>query len=265
MTCVWLSLSCSRFQSIRKSTSWREKYQAALSYYEASKYNKAGLLLEDILPLVRGMKEGEEALFTYAYTQYHQAQYLVSAEYFKTFAQTYPRSERTEEANYMYAYSSYLTTEPYYLDPSYTYTALSALQSFIEAYPSSSYRSEAQRMVNELQERLAKKAFVGAKQYYKLSYYKAAHIALKDFRASFPDASYVEESSYLSIKSLYFWAAYSIPSKQLSRYRSFCASYEDFVDTYPESSYLGELEQLYAKGLSRITALNLSQRAGILN
>ena len=258
-------VACSRFQGIRKSASWREKYQAALSYYQASKYNKAGLLLEDILPLVRGAKEGENALFIYAYTQYHQKQYLLSTEYFKVFTQTYPRSDQTEEASYMHAYSSYLTTEPFYLDPSYTYTALLALQAFIETYPSSSYRPEMQRIVNELQARLAQKSFEIAKQYYKLRYYKAAHIALKDFKQSFPDALYVEESESLNIKSLYFWALYSIPSKQLSRYRSFRAAYEGFIDAHPESIYLSDLEQLYTKSLAIIGELNLKKTAVISN
>ena len=240
---------CTRFSRVRKSPLWQEKYKAAVKYYEAGKYAKASLLLEDVMPLIRGTSEGEEGLFMYAYTQYYQKQYILSAEYFRLFAKTYPRSSKAEEASYMHAYSRYLNTEPYYLDPDPTYEALDALQAFIETYPQSKDRPRAQSIVDELQGRLAEKAFRSAKQYYQLSYYKAAVFSLKDFSRSFPDSKYVEESKSIHIQTEYKWAKQSVSEKQYSRYQSMRESYEAFVDAYPNSIYLAQLSSLYKSAL----------------
>ena len=255
LLCVQLLGACGRFQRVRKSSSWKEKYKAAVSYYQAAKYNKASLLLEDILPLIRGATEGEEGIFMYAYTQYHQSQYILSAEYFKIFAKTYPRSEKIEEASYMHAYSHYLTSEPYYLDPSYTYRGLEALQAFIEAYPSSSRRPQTQQMVDDLQARLAQKAFQSAKQYHHLKYYRAAILSFEDFQRSFPDSKYIEESHFLHIDAFYQWAFRSVADKQHQRYRSLCVAYESFIDTYPRSIYVKKLELLYAQSLEEMQGI----------
>lgn len=245
----FITEGCSPFQRVRKSRIWKEKYQAAVDYYHAGKYAKASLLFEDILPLIRGAKEGEKGLFLYAYAQYYQKQYLIAAEYFKIFAKTYPRTEHTEEASYMHAYMLYISTEPYYLDPNPTYAAVDALQAFLERYPKSIRRSPAQDMIDDLQQRLAKKAFQNAKQYHQLRYYKAATFALKNFQDAFPDSKYIEESEFLRIEAQYKWAQRSVPEKQYERYQILQKSYKIFVSRYPQSTYLSALSALYKQSL----------------
>ena len=82
------------------------------------------------------------AQFYYAYTQYQQQQYLLSATLFKKFYETFARSDYAQEATYMYAYSLYKDTPSFNLDQSNTLTAMSALQDFINTYPDSKYRDE---------------------------------------------------------------------------------------------------------------------------
>ncbi len=100
--------SCSDFRKITKSTDWKEKYQAALKYYQEKDYYRATLLLEDVMPIIKGTKTAEEAQFYYAYAHYYQRKYILSAHYFKQFYETYSRSEQAQEAMFMHAYSLYL-------------------------------------------------------------------------------------------------------------------------------------------------------------
>src|SRR5687768_10313011 len=99
--------SCGKFRKIEKSADWRVKYEAALNYYNKQDYYRASVLFEQILPIVRGLPEGEKVQFYLAYCQFYDKLYLLSAEQFKTFYETYGRSTLSEEARYMYAFSMY--------------------------------------------------------------------------------------------------------------------------------------------------------------
>ena len=77
--------SCSQFQKVQKSSSIVEKYDAAVKYYISGDYYRAGLLFEELIPLMRGKKEAENTEFYYSYCQYYQRQLVLSAYYFKKF------------------------------------------------------------------------------------------------------------------------------------------------------------------------------------
>ena len=68
ITLVFLvAVSCGKFRKIEKSQDWRVKYDAALNYYAKKDYYKASVLFEQILPIVRGLPEGEKVQFNLAY------------------------------------------------------------------------------------------------------------------------------------------------------------------------------------------------------
>ena len=55
---LFLFTGCSKFRTIQKDTDWRVKYEAALKYFDEQDYHRSTLLLEDILPIIRGTQEG---------------------------------------------------------------------------------------------------------------------------------------------------------------------------------------------------------------
>ena len=93
-----ISFSCSNFRKIEKSQDWRVKYEAGLNYYNKKDYYRASVLFDQILPIVRGLPEGEKVQFYLAYCQYYDKLYLLASEQFKTFYETYGRSPLAEEA-----------------------------------------------------------------------------------------------------------------------------------------------------------------------
>ncbi|NQZ75745.1 MAG: outer membrane protein assembly factor BamD, partial [Ekhidna sp.] len=101
-------VGCSKFRKIQKSGDWKTKYDAALEYYEEEDYHRTTLLLEDILPIIRGTEEAELGNFYLSYSYFHQKQYILSAHHFNEFVKIYGRSEYALEATYMHAYSLYL-------------------------------------------------------------------------------------------------------------------------------------------------------------
>lgn len=246
-------VSCSNFRKVEKSQDWRVKYDAALKYYNGKKeYYKASVLFEQIIPIVRGLPEGEKVQFYLANCQYYDKLYLLASEQYKTFYETYGRSSLAEEARYMYAYSLYMSSPGANLDQTSSVDAMAAMQAFLNRYPESQFKDKAVEVILDTQVKLEKKGFDNAYQYYKMRSYKAAIVALDNFINNFPDSKYLERSYYLVIVSEYKLAEQSIYSKQLDRYKNVVEHYKTFVDKYPNSNYLSDAEKLYASSLEKV-------------
>ena len=250
-----ISASCSKFRKIQKSGDWEVKYEAALKYYEEGEYYKASVLLEEVIPIIRGSKKAEKAQFYFAYSYYHQKQYILASHYFETFFRTYSRSEFAQEAMFMHAYSLYLQSPGYNLDQTSTYDAVQAMQNFLNKFPESEFRKQGTDIIDELQRKLENKAYQNAKQYHKLRRYKAALIAFQNFRNDFPDSRLVEEINFLQIDAQYNLANASITKKKKERFHETIELYEDFVDTYPESEFAKEAENIYEDTVTKISKL----------
>jgi outer membrane protein assembly factor BamD len=253
--------SCSKFRKIQKSDDWEVKYRAALEYYNNEEYYKASVLFEEILPIMRGRPEAEQVQYYFAYSYYYQKQYILSAHYFKTFFTIYSRSEWAQEAMYMHAYSLYLDSPAYELDQSNTYDAISAMQYFINKFPNSEYRSEATRIIDELQVKLEEKAYENAIHYYKLEKYnggdalKAALIAFDNFQNDYPDSELNDRISFLKVEASYKLARRSIRSKQRERLMNTVEYYQEFIDNYPQSDYVRNAENIYINCLDDLEKL----------
>jgi outer membrane protein assembly factor BamD len=238
--------ACSKFTKLQKSTNVEEKYQAAVNYYNKKDYNKSSLLFEEIIPLIQGTPEAERAQFYLANAHFRQRDYILSAHYFKKFYETYSRSDFAEEAMYLYAYSLYEDSPSYNLDQTNTYTAIEAMQNFINAYPGSKYKEKCNEIIAQLRAKLERKAYENAELYSKKEDYKAAVVAFENFQRNYPDSDYNERAAYLKLLNSYNLAKSSIESKKKERYEDTIEFYENFIDKFTGSKYLREAENIYA-------------------
>ncbi len=249
---IFVSVSCGKFRKIEKSSDWRVKYEAALNYYNKQDYYRASVLFEQVLPIVRGLPEGEKVQFYLAYCQYYDKLYLLASEQFRTFYETYGRSSLAEEARFMYAYSKFAGAPRSSLDQSNSIEAMAAMQEFLNRYPNSKFRDQAVDVIFTTQAKLEQKGFANAYQYYKMRQYTAAIVALNNFVDNFPDSRFVEEARFLVVDAEFRLAEESIRSKQTERYRAVVEHYKEFIDRYPESKFLRDAERLYALSLEKL-------------
>ena len=255
LTTILLIASCSKFRKIEKSSDWKIKYDAAIAYYEDKDYFRSSTLFEQILPIVRGLPEGEKVQFYLAYAQYYQEYYLLAAHHFKSFYETYARSEFAQEARYMHAYSLYANSPAYNLDQTSSIEAVVAMQKFINRYPTSEFREDASNVINEIQQKLERKAYENSKQYYKLEFFKAAVVAFESFANDYPDSEHNEEIAYLKFMAMYRLAEVSVFSKQKERYSKANEYYIEFLDAYPNSEYLKDADKKYGDSLDKLNQL----------
>jgi outer membrane protein assembly factor BamD len=252
---ILLAASCSRFRRIEKSDDWKVKYQAGLKYYENKDYYRTAILFEQILPIVRGLPEGEKVEFYLAYCQYYEKTYLLASNQFKTFFENYGRSQLAEEAYFMYAYSLYVASPAENLDQKSSIEAMGAMQTYVNQFPDSKFADRANEVIAASQKKLEKKGFEGAKQYLKLKYYQAAVVSFENFKKSFPDSQYMEELTYLKVQAQYKLANQSIISKQKDRFSATIDYYKELVDNYPKSEYIKEAERYYSDSLDQLNKL----------
>ncbi|HQQ98355.1 MAG TPA: outer membrane protein assembly factor BamD [Cyclobacteriaceae bacterium] len=252
---VLLLGACGNFRKIQKSEDWRIKYDAGLNYYNKKDYYHTAILFEEILPVVRGLPEGEKVEFYLAYCQYYEKTYLLASNQFKTFFETYGRSSLAQEAYFMYAYSQFVSSPDSNLDQKSSLEAMAAMQNFLNRFPNSTFRDKAIEVINASQQKLEAKGFENARQYLKIKMYKAAVIAFDNFKKAYPDSKYLEEIAYLKIVSQYRYALASFQHLQTERYTLVVNYYQEFVDTYPNSSFLRDAEKMYSESQAQLSKL----------
>lgn len=245
----------SKFEKLRNSNNIVMKYQEAVKLYEKEKYSKALALFDDLRQKYRGRAEAEDLYYFMAYTNYRLKDYPSARFHFKQFAETYPGSERAEECLFMSAYCYYIESPRSNLDQENTRKAIDELQLFIFRYPEAEKAKEAGDLIQNLRDKLERKAFDNAKLYFNMGLaddYRAAVIALENVLKEFPDTKYAEEIEYLMMKSQYLFADNSYPNRQEKRFNEAIDYYNSFINNYPESKYRSELNGLKASADKKI-------------
>ncbi len=245
---IILFSSCGEYQKILKNPDAGMKYTFAENLYQKGKYKKALKLMEQIVPVYRGKPQAEKLMFMYANTYFNLEDYYLAGYQFERFTISYPKSDSVELAAYHSAVSYYELSPVYSLDQSDTYTGLEKLQFFIDSYPNSDYRKEANKKVKELTYKLEKKDIEVAKQYLKtgeaLNSYKNAISAFENFISDHPGSEFREDAFFGRFESAYELAIHSVPQKVNERLIISKQYYDDFVKYFGNSELMEEANKI---------------------
>lgn len=242
--------SCGEYNKLLKSTDYEYKYEAAKNYFAKGQYNRAATLLNELVAILKGTDKAEESLYMLGMSYYNQKDYQVAAQTFIQYYNVYPRGTFAELARFHAGKSLYLDTPEPRLDQSGTYSAIQQLQMFMEYFPESSKKDEAQNMIFALQDKLVMKEYLAAKMYYNLGNYLGnnylscvitAQNALKDY----PYTNMREDISILILRAKYEMAIHSVDDKKMDRYRETVDEYYAFKNEFPESKHLKEADNIF--------------------
>ena len=252
-----LSLACmagckSQFEALLNSNDVDAKYTAAFKYFNEGKYKKAADLFESMSVLVSGTPQDDTVQFYRGMSNYRNKDYYTAETNFKNFMDKFPRSPFTETAEFLRLDCLYKATNRWALDQGPTYTAIVAINEYRMAHPTSVHTAICKRMLDDLNERLDRKAYEAAYLYYKMEEYKSARVAFRNILKDDADNIYREKILYYTAMSSYKYANLSVRAKQKERYMVFVDDYFNFVGEYPESSYKKDLDDLYSKAKEKI-------------
>ena len=228
----------SKFEKLKASNDNKKKYDAAIAYYNKKDYSHALELFETLVQRYRGQDGAQDLYYYYAYTNYRLRDYTSASYHFKQFSDTYPQSQRAEECSFMSAYCYYLDSPIYSLDQENTTKAIDKLQLFINLYPKSDRVAEVSKLIQNLRDKLERKAFENAKLYLTIGDYQSAVIDFGNVLRDYPDTKYAEEMEYLTIKAQYEYADHSNMFKQEDRFGQVVSFEQQFAEKYPTSKFL---------------------------
>ncbi|MCQ2182344.1 MAG: outer membrane protein assembly factor BamD [Bacteroidales bacterium] len=247
-----LAVSCkTEYDILLQSNDSEAKYQAAFNYFNTGKYSRAAALFESLAVLTSGTARDDTVQYYWGLSNYSNEDYETAETNFTNFIANFPRSPFTEPASFLRIDCMYRSTLRYELDQTPTYAAITAIGQYLLENPEGPNAIICRRMMQELNDRLDRKAYENAKLYYTMEDYMAARVALKNVLKDDADNIYREDILYYSAMSSYKYADMSVPAKQHERFLTFEDDYLNFIGEFPDSKYRKELDHLYSKARER--------------
>ena len=240
--------SCkSQYELLLSSNDADAKYDGAFQYFEEGKYSKAAALFESLSVLTNGTERDDTVRYYWGLSNYKYKDYYTAETNFTQFIESYPRSPFTSEARYLRLDCLYRSTLRWELDQTPTYRTIDAISEYILDFPDNQNMARCREMLEELNERLDRKAYEAAKLYYKMEDYLAARIAFRNVLKDDSDNMFREDILYHIAMSSYKYASLSYEHLQKDRYLTFVDDYLNFIGEIPESRYRRELDAVYRR------------------
>ena len=232
---VMLVSACS--SSVDTSQFNAEQYfNYAKQLYDEEDYELALSQFQNIILQFPGSAVNDDAQYYLGMTYFKRKQYLLGAYEFSKLIRNIPASPFVPESQYMLAESYYELSPPYQLDQSYTKKAIEEYQAFIDFFPSNAKVEEAEKKINELNEKLAEKDYKSAVIYEKMEYYNAAMKYYAHVVEVYHDTKYAPMALYNKIKI----------ELQKGMDNDAYADIATFLGRYPNDSNADELKKLEA-------------------
>lgn len=247
------------FNNVYKSPDNDYKYEFAKQCFAEGKFQQAISLLQDVVTLRKGTDTAEESLYLLALSQYCNHDFEAASATFKKYYATYPKGVFAEQAAFNVGQSLYESTPEPRLDQTPTVGAINAYQQFLDVFPDSKLRAEAQQRLFDLQDNLVKKEYLSAELYYNLggyfgninanteSNYEACIITAQNALKTYPYTKLREEFAVLIMRSKFDLAENSSEEKKLERYRDAEDECYGFLNEYPDSKEASRANKYIAK------------------
>ena len=257
---AFLMTGCtSEFSSVLKSSDKDFKYEYAKQCFAQGKFGNAITLLSEVVTAQKGRQNAQESLYMLAMAQYCNRDYEAASATFRKYFQSYPKGDFAEQASFYVGQSLFESMPDPRLDQSSTVGAINAYQNFMDYFPESSLREEAQKRLFILQDNLVMKEYLSAELYYNLggyfgninsnteSNYESCIITAQNALKTYPYTTMREKFSLLIMKSKFELAQNSSEEKRVERYRDAEDECYGFLNEFPESENCKTAEKFNAK------------------
>jgi len=240
------------FSKVLKSTDYDYKLRMAEKYYAAKDYNKAQQLYDDLFRVMKGTEHFEDIYYKYAYCAYYLKDYLNAENLFKGFVEAFPNSPKTEEMDYMRAFTFYKQSPKVELDQTNTTKAIGFMQAFVGTHPGSERIKEANEIIAKCRTKLEMKDYENARLYFDLRQFKAAALVFTNLLNTYPDSESSDTYKLFVIRSNFEYALMSTEDKKESRFGQVITDCNDFIDRFPESKLKKQVQEYLTTSTNNI-------------
>lgn len=247
------------YNKVYKTSDYDFRYEYAKQMFAEGKYGKASALLQDMITVKKGSADAQEALYMLGMAEYMDKDFESASMTFKKYGTSYPKGVYAEQASFYVGQSLYESAPEPRLDQTPTIGAINAYQQFLDFFPESKLRPEAQRRLYVLQDKLIMKELLSAKLYYNLggyfgninanneSNYISSIITAQNALKTYPYSKWREDFALIIMKSKFELAENSAEDRRIERYRDAEDECYGFINEYPDSKDKALAEQYIAK------------------
>ena len=264
MLAVAVLTGCSGYNKIVKASDYNTKYNLAKSLFLEGRFTTCSSVLEECVVFQRGTAQAEESMYMLATCYYNLEDYLSASQYFIACYNSFPNSLYSENCLYFSGRSLFKDTPDPRLDATSTNNAILQLQRFVETYPNSRFRADAEDLIYTMYDRLVEKEMGTAELYYNMgnylgNNYRSSIIVAQNALRDYPYTKYREQLSMMVLRAKFRMAQESVLDKRDERYRDAIDEYYAFKNEFPESSYMKEADKIF-----RTSTKNLGNKNQII-
>ena len=211
-----------------------ERLQYAIQIYNDEDYQEALDEFQSLILQYPGSAIVDDAQYYLGLTRYQREEYILAAYEFSKLIKSMPASEYVDDSQFLLAETYYQLSPNYNLDQQYTLKAIEELQAFIDFFPLNEKVGEAEKKINELNEKLARKTYNIAQIYEKMEFYTASLKYYDEVVETYHDTPYASQALYGKINLLMNRERQDEALKEMVK----------FLKLFPEDQNASEVEQM---------------------
>jgi len=174
------------------------------------------------------------------YSKGDEGNMIIAASEYREFITRFPFSPSAPYAQYRIAMSYFKKAQKPGKDQTKTVTALEEFKTLITKYPNSEEAEQANELIKQCEEKLAKHSFVIAKHYYQVRAYNASIDRLQEVLTKYPHFSEMDKLYYYLADSYY---QSKLQEQSLPYFRKLISDYPDSKFAKKATKRLEEYEK----------------------
>jgi outer membrane protein assembly factor BamD len=202
----------------------QDQYEVAKREFEKEHWNKAVVELQKLIFSYPGTAFIDSAQYLLGMTYFNQEEYPLAIGEFNKLLISYPTSQLADDAAFMVARSDLQMSPKAELDQTHTQKAVDELRNFLDDYPQSDRREEAEELLNKARAKMAKRAYKAGHLYYKMGRYPSALIYFRQVLNDYHDTEWVKQAQFEMAEVFYKQKEYDKAQEE----------YENFLQDYPD-------------------------------
>ena len=201
-------LSCSTTKD-KKLDSPAKLLREAKRFYKAGDAERTKNNINMIMEDFPDSNERIAGLMLLADIHYREEEYEEAKFRYQKFTELYPAHKYVDRAHFYKAMSNFKLSDLASRDLTPVNSALEGFNNFINEFPDSTYKIQAQKIVRQCLDILAQNIFEIGKFYFRTGSYQSAIIRLKSLMVEYPTHSYIAEAQFLLAESYFHEQNYS--------------------------------------------------------
>jgi len=201
-----------------------DQYALAKREFEKKHWDEAVVELQKLIFNYPGAAFIDSAQFLLGTAYFNQDEYPLAIGEFGKLLSSYPTSQLADDAAFMVAKSDFEMSPRAELDPTHTQRATDELRNFLEDYPESNRREEAEELLNKCRAKLAKKAYETGYLYYRMGHYPSALIYLRQVLNDYHDTEWIKQAQFQIAEVFYKQKKYDQAKEE----------YQKFLQNFPD-------------------------------